>query len=221
MSVVVLPVDDLAPRDRHDDLVQLHAGSGHDDEPHLALDGIARLPAREVVLVGLVQHDVREQRRLGDATRRAHDLDRALDLVAGQHLERMRDGLHATPSESARAHEAKRLRRNARPATPRSPRSSSPSPAPSSPMASGSGSWLLWHSNASILRSTAVGDVDVVREAGRARAEPRLRHGPRLVAFLLELGMRPPVARRRGTPRRAPPSPPRGDRGGCRRCGRG
>ena len=66
------------------------SGPGTIDDAHAPLDGVARLPLRERRLVGLVQHDAREQRAVGDATRRAQDLDRARDLVAGEHLERMR-----------------------------------------------------------------------------------------------------------------------------------
>ncbi len=85
-------VVDLGPRlddaradvdDRLDDAV---LGPGNDDGPHAALDGIARLPRAEHLLVRLVQHDAREQCVVAEPAAVAQHRDRPRDLFAGQHL---------------------------------------------------------------------------------------------------------------------------------------
>ena len=93
---VVAPVDDLALGHRDDHLVQVHRRTRHNNHTHLPVDGVIRLPARQRLLLRLVQDHVREQRFLGHTTRRPQDLGRANDLVAGQHVERM-GGAHDFP----------------------------------------------------------------------------------------------------------------------------
>ena len=79
-------------------------GPGHDDaRARAARPGSPGFHRASSSLCRLVQHDVREQRALGHAARRAHDLDRALDLVAREHLERMRDVAHRSSSRGVSA----------------------------------------------------------------------------------------------------------------------
>ena len=51
--------------------MQADSRARHDDDAHLAIDRIARLPRASVVLRGLVQHELREQRAVGTRPDRA------------------------------------------------------------------------------------------------------------------------------------------------------
>ena len=152
---------DFGPRFDHpradvdDRLDHAALGTGNDDTAQTPLDGIAGLPPREHLLHRFVQHDAREQRAVGDPAALAQDRDRALDLVTREHLERMR---HLGHCRLGVRHSVPTTR-NASAARP----SGRPAACAIAPVqlrttvavASGSGSWLLCESSASILRSTA------------------------------------------------------------------
>ena len=197
---VVTPLDDLAGGHRHDHLVEVHARAGHDDHARRRSTGSPAFQ-RDLVLVRLVQHDVREQRVLGHPARLAQDLDRALDLVAGEHLERMRNVMRFRLT----AHRARRTPSLGCPAPAAWRRSCSSSRAPSgrSPRGRAAGSC-----DRAALRScgrSTVGDLDVVRDVGAAGADPHRRDRPRLEASRLRARDAPTGCARRGTPPRSPP----------------
>ncbi len=83
------PLADLAGGHRDDSFDEVQRRSRHDQRAHLAVDGITGLPAREVFLGRLVQHEVGEQRTVGHLPRRAQDLGSLRHLVAAEHVERM------------------------------------------------------------------------------------------------------------------------------------
>ena len=83
------PLAQVAARHRHDDLDEVERRAGTASDAHLAIDRIAVLPLREVGFGRFVQHDVREQRALRQPAVGAHDLHRALDLGAREHVERV------------------------------------------------------------------------------------------------------------------------------------
>ena len=184
-------------RDRHDDL---DAGRASGPAPRARATsrstGSPAFHCAQVVLGRLVQHDVREQRALGQPAVGADDLDRAVDLGRREHVERMhgcppivRDGLRCQRVLTTRTSSAKRpsgssAARAFAAAHSRTVRS----------VAAGSGIWLLCESNASILRSSGVGDVDVVRRRGNAGRQPDLVDRVRFQTFVGQLGMSPPVA---------------------------
>ncbi len=83
------PLADLAGSHRDDGLQHQQLGAGHHQRAQLAIHRIAGLPLGEHVLVGLVEHDVREAGDVSEATGGPDDLHRPGDLVAGDHGERM------------------------------------------------------------------------------------------------------------------------------------
>lgn len=142
----LFPTLDHARADLDDGLDHSALRAGNDDAAQPPFDGITRLPLREHVLDRLVQHDAREQRTLGQAAAVAQHGHCTLHFRAREHLERMhRHSVTTTLRASA-----------ARPSG--SPAATAVAPVQLrtiSAVASGSGSWLLCDSNASILRSTA------------------------------------------------------------------
>ena len=143
-------------RDRHDDLDELQLGAGHDCDAHLAVDGIAGLPLRERrPCRARAARRARTSAPSGTRPVGAHDRDRAFDLVAGQHVERMR-AIHVLLRACQRVSTTRTIsayRPSGSPASCRDRRS--PSRAPSRRSPPGSCIWLLCDSSASILRSTA------------------------------------------------------------------
>ena len=208
-------------RHRHDDL-DAAAASGPGTTTHAHLRGRpGRRPstARASALSGSCSTMCANSAPSGTRPDARSDLDRAFDLVAGQHVERMRVShalLRCQRVLTTRTASAKRP--SGSPASSRVHRRSSLAPSSRSPP--GSGSWLLCAQQRLDLAVDRVGDVDVVRRLGAAGAEPHLVDRPRLEALGFELGVRPPVARvgvHRGD---ASPRRPRGGRDGSRRCGR-
>ena len=155
-----------------------HPGPGTMTARDAPLDRIARLPPRELVLVA-----ARATRCSRTARPRARDPTVAQDSTARlissprQHLERMRDGraVHRSRFRFAviRAHHAHRLGEAPFGQPGRSARSRPSSFAPSSSVASGSGKLALVRHQRLDLAVDRVGDVDVVRDAGRARRPSR------------------------------------------------
>ena len=97
---VIAPVDDLALGHRHHHFVQLHARAGNDDHAHAPLDRVARpSTARARPCAARATRCARTAPPPATRPDVAQDLHRALDLLAGQHLERMRDG-HASVAPS-------------------------------------------------------------------------------------------------------------------------